>query len=186
MTNAVVETIAKGNLLWDFAVWAYAQPGVEQACLALQNRLGADVNMVLFCAWLASRGAGTAALAKSLDAALKLSREWQGTLIAPMRICRQNLKAVIETSALAGSDRAAASALRERIKQSEIDLEQLQILALHALASGGADQSVARPPAEQKADAFNALTVYFAAAGVKLDSLGQTHVARILAAVFDR
>ena len=186
MTNGIVEAIAKGNPLWDFVVRAYAQPGVEEACLALQVRFGTDVNMVLFCAWLASRGTGTTALANVLDAALKLSREWQGALVGPMRACRQSRKAMIETSALVGADRAAASALRERIKQSEIELEQLQILALHALVVGGNDQRVARPPAEQSDDAFNTLTDYFTATGVTLDKLGQIQVARILAAIFER
>jgi uncharacterized protein (TIGR02444 family) len=177
-------TIAKGNPLWDFAVWAYAEPGVEKACLALQNRFAIDVNMVLFCAWLAYRGTGTTHLAKFLGSALKMSREWQRTLVAPLRDCRENMKDVIETSTLVGNDRVAAAELRERIKQCELDVEQLQTLALYALVADGSDETATRAPAEQKDDALNNLTVYFAATGVKLDPLGQTHVMRILTAVF--
>ncbi len=178
------QPIAKGNPLWDFVSWAYAEPGVEKACLALQNRLGADVNMVLFCAWLAYRGTGTTHLARFLGAALKLSRDWQRNLVEPLRGCRENLKDVIETSSLVGNDRVAAGALRERIKQCEMDMEQLQTLAFYSLVSDGADEAVARAPLEQKDDALNNLTVYFSATGVKLDPLGQTHVMRILTAVF--
>jgi uncharacterized protein (TIGR02444 family) len=183
--NAVATTaIAKGNPLWDFVNWAYAEPGVEKACLALQNRMGADVNMILFCIWLAYRGTGTAHLAKFLAAALKLSREWQRNLVEPLRSTRENLKDIIEASALTGSSRTAAAALRERIKQCELDMEQLQTLTFYALVADGAEEDAARSPAEQKDDALNNLTVYFAATGIKLDPLGQTHVMRILTAVF--
>lgn len=185
MSSAALASVSKGNPLWDFATWAYAEPGVEKACLALQNRLGIDVNMVMFCTWLAYRGSGTAHLAKSLGSALKLSREWQRTLVEPLRGSRENLRDVIDSSGLMGSDRAAAMALRERIKQCEVDMEQLQTLAFYSLVAGGAGDHVAtRSPAEQKDDALNNLTVYFAATGVKLDPLGQTHVMRILTAVF--
>jgi len=177
-------SIAKGNPLWDFVTWAYAEPGVEKACLALQNRLGADINMVLFCTWLAYRGTGTTHLARFLAAALKLSREWQRSLVEPLRTCRENLKDVIETSTLVGGDRIAASSLRDRIKQCELDMEQLQTLAFYGLVTDGTDQALARSPAEQKDDALNNLTVYFAATGIKLDPLGQTHVMRILTTVF--
>lgn len=185
MSSAALASVTKSNPLWDFATWAYAEPGVEKACLALQNRLGVDVNMLMFCAWLAYRGSGTAHLAKSLGAALKLSREWQRTLVEPLRSARENLKDVIEASGLMGNDRNTAMELRERIKQCEVDMEQLQTLAFYSLVAGGTEDHVAtRSPAEQKDDALNNLTVYFAATGVKLDALGQTHVMRILTAVF--
>ncbi len=187
--NIAVQPIARGNPLWDFVVWAYAEPGVEKACLSLQNRLGVDINMLLFCAWLAYRGTGTAHLAKFLGPALKLSREWQRTLVGPLRGCRENMKDVIETSGLTGLDRAAAADLRERIRQCELDMEQLQTLAFYSLVvgEGGATEegSALRSSADQKDDALNNLTVYFAATGVKLDPLAQTHVMRILTAIFD-
>jgi uncharacterized protein (TIGR02444 family) len=181
---AVAASIAKGNPLWDFSTWAYSEPGVDKACLALQNRLGADVNMVMFCMWLAYRGTGSSHLARFLGAALKLSREWQRTLVEPLRGARENLKDVIDASALVGNDRSAAAELRERIKQCELDMEQLQTLAFYALVADGTDDTMTRSPAEQKDDALNNLTVYFAATGVKLDPLGHTHVMRILTAVF--
>ncbi len=184
MSSVPASVMPRGNPLWDFVTWAYAEPGVEKACLALQNRLGVDINIALFCAWLAYRGTGTNSLAKYLAAALKLSRDWQKTLVEPLRACRNNLKDLIDNSAMVGSDRAAASALRERIKQCELDMEQLQTLALYTLVIDGADEGVHRSPAEQKDDALNNLTVYFAATGVKLDPLAQTHVMRILTAIF--
>ncbi|MGE3332706.1 MAG: TIGR02444 family protein [Rhodospirillaceae bacterium] len=180
----VVDEAVKANPLWDFVTWAYKRDGVEKACLALQNRLNADVNIVLFCIWLSFRGAGTTNLATYLGTALKISRDWQRNLIEPMRTTRQNLKHVLETGSFAGVELQAAEALRNRIKQCELDLEHLQTLALYALVTTGDDQGVTRSPAEQKDDAHNNLTVYFAASGIKLDPLAQTHVMRILTAIF--
>jgi uncharacterized protein (TIGR02444 family) len=175
---------AKANPLWEFATWAYKRDGVEKACLALQNRLKADVNIILFCIWLSYRGAGTSNLATYLGTALKISRDWQRNLVEPLRAVRQNFKDVIETTAFADADRQAAEALRERIKQAELDLEHMQTLALYGLVTTGDDRGVTRAPAEQKDDALNNLTVYFAATGIKLDPLAQTHVMRILSAIF--
>lgn len=183
MTN-VLDKAMKANPLLDFVTWAYMREGVEKACLALQNRLNADVNIILFCIWLSFRGAGTTHLALYLGTALKISRDWQRNLVEPVRTARQNLKDAVENGSFSDHDRAAAEALRARIKQCELDLEHLQIIALYALVTTGDDKGVARAPAEQKDDALNNLTVYFAASGIKLDPLGQTHVMRILTAIF--
>ncbi len=182
--NAPALSDTKSNPLWEFATWAYKQPGVEKACLALQNRLGADVNIVLFCCWLAYRGAGTTNLAKYLGSALKLSREWQRNVIEPLRAVRKSIKDMVENGIITAGEEPATIAIAERMKQCELDLEQLQNAALYAMVSDGRDEGVTRAPAEQKDDALNNLTVYFAATNVKLDPLGQSHVMRILTAVF--
>jgi uncharacterized protein (TIGR02444 family) len=179
-----IDAAVKANPLWEFVTWAYKRDGVEKACLSLQNRLKADVNIVLFCIWLSYRGAGTANLATYLGTALKISRDWQRNLVEPIRAARQNLKDALETTAFADTDRQSAEALRERIKQCELDLEHMQTLALYGLVTTGDDRGVTRAPAEQKDDALNNLTVYFAASGIKLDPLAQTHVMRILTAIF--
>lgn len=184
MNQAQATKTTKGNPLWEFATWAYAQAGVEKACLALQNRLNVDVNIVLFCMWLAYRGTGSNSLAKYLASALKLSRDWQKNLVEPLRTCLNNLKDLLENSPMAGADRAAATSLHERVKQSELDMEQLQTLALYSLVLEGTDSGITRSPVEQKDDALNNLTVYFAATGVKLDPLAQAHIMRILTALF--
>ena len=36
---------------WAFSLVFYGQPGVHEACLALQDDFGADVNLALMCAW---------------------------------------------------------------------------------------------------------------------------------------
>lgn len=185
MNDPAGNEIAKGNAFWEFATWGYSQPGVDKAMLSLQNRMGVDINMVLFCVWLACRGPNGNDLAQCLASALKVSREWQRDLVGPMRRCRENLKVIIEGPDLIGRNREAAIALRERLKANELDLEALQILELYGLVSAG-DQDEGAPVdiANQKEDAQNNLNVYFAATGVTLDHLAQSHVLRLLNGVF--
>lgn len=188
--NAAVAAIpqvafAKGNPFWEFANRAYAVEDVEKACLALQNRLGLDVNMVLFCVWLAYRGDRGGSLAQHLAGALKLSRDWQSRMIEPLRSCRNNLKEAIETGNISGADKDAALALRERLKTDELELEAMQIMAMASLVAAGDADAGGGDVATQKENAHNNINVYSAAAGVDLDPLAQTHVVRILNGIFE-
>ncbi len=182
--NAAPTSIVRDNPLWNFVTTTYKEPGVEKTCLALQNRLGVDVNMVMFCIWLAYRGAGGANLAQHLGSALKLSRSWQSAMVEPLRTARNNLKDHTASTGMSVPAREAATALRERIKACELDMEHMETLALYALAPEGEDRGIDTPLAECKDTAQNNLTIYFAAMGVKLDPLGETHVMRILTSVF--
>lgn len=185
MTEANGSDIATGNPLWEFSTWAYSQQGVDKALLSLQSRMGADVNMVLFCMWLAHRGSDGNDLAQHLAGAVKMSREWQRNLVEPLRNCRDQLKLVIDGPDLVGRNRESANALRERLKANELDMEALQILGLYALVSTGEDDEGAPVDiASQKEDAQNNLNVYFAAIGIELDHLAQSDVLRVLNGVF--
>ncbi|MBL8644642.1 MAG: TIGR02444 family protein [Rhodospirillaceae bacterium] len=183
MTKTQTSEIAKGNPLWDFALWAYNEPDVEKSCLALQNRLGADVTMIMFCLWLARRGTPGNYLARYLGAAIKLSRDWQRSFVEPLRTCRTNFKDFIINTDMGGEELETASELRNRIKQCELDMEQLQMLAMYSLVIDTETDEM-RAVALQKQDATNNLNVYFSATGVKLDPLGQAHVVRLLQSVF--
>ena len=185
MSDGNGSDIANGNPFWEFSTRTYSQQGVEKALLSLQSRMGADVNMVLFCIWLAYRGSDGNDLAQHLAGALKMSREWQRNLVEPIRTSRENLKVVIDGPDLIGRNRDAARALRERIKANELDLEALQILGLYGLVSTGDDDEGASINIDtQKEDAQNNLNVYFAATGIELDPLAQSHLLRILNGVF--
>jgi len=184
MNQPTSSEIAKGNPLWDFALWAYAEPDVEKACLALQNRLGADVTMVMFCLWLAYRGTPSGQLAHYLGAAIKLSRDWQRSFVEPLRTCRLNFKDFIVNTDMGGAELDTATALRNRIKQCELDMEQLQMLAMYSLVTDDDLDGQMRNAAQKRQDAQNNLNVYFSATGVKLDPLGQADVVRLMQAVF--
>ncbi len=173
-----------GNPLWDFSVWVYGEPEVENACLDLQNRLGADVTMLMYCLWLAHRSTPSEHLARYLGAAIKLSRDWQRSFVEPLRTSRHNFKEFLLNTDMAEPELSDAAALRERIKKCELDMEQLQMLAMYNLVIDGDTPEQTRSTAEQREEAQNNLSVYFVATGVKLDPLGQSQVNRLLQAVF--
>src|SRR3546814_18165933 len=82
---------AATGAFWDFSVAVYGRAGVEEACLRLQDRRRADVNLLLYCCWVAAVGGG------ALDAAA-LARltarvaEWRETVILRLRKTRRALK----------------------------------------------------------------------------------------------
>jgi len=101
--------------LWDFALALYAKPGVEAACLTLQEEAEIDVCELLFHCWLCSSGL------EAIPAVLADEREqrrlWQCQVTEVLRGLRRDLKAQ------AGASEPVA-ALRETIKQAELMAER--------------------------------------------------------------
>lgn len=109
--------------LWAFSLYLYAQPGVERACLALQDDCGVDVNVLLFLLWMAQRR--TAVSRRELRMLLAASEPWRVQVITPLRTLRRRLKQPVTPV-----DAATAHAYRERVKALELDAERLQQEAL--------------------------------------------------------
>lgn len=172
------------NPLWDFAVDVYDREGVTKACLALQNRFGADVNMILFLLWLADSGIGQANLARYMGTALKLSRDWQRNFVEPLRTARNNLKTYVEANLLSDEQAKSVERLRQNVLTSELDMERMQMLALFNIVSDERQDAEDVEPHLARERAANSLNVYFSATGVALDPLGKSHVATILDAAF--
>jgi uncharacterized protein (TIGR02444 family) len=76
--------------LWAFALDVYARPGVSAACIALQDESGADVDIVLYALWCASRGSVLDGAA--LEAADAVAAPWREATIRPVREVRRALK----------------------------------------------------------------------------------------------
>src|SRR6202030_3022626 len=75
---------------WRFSLKVYGQPGVSDACIALQDDCGVDVNLLLFLFWLASDGR-----LLGVDEVKKLDekvRSWRELTIIPIRETRRKLK----------------------------------------------------------------------------------------------
>lgn len=109
------------NPFWDFSLAVYRRPGVPAACLDLQDRRGADVNVLLFAAW-AGAACGvrlTGAELARLDAAVA---PWREEVVRPLRAVRRRVK---------GED----DGLYVRLKAVEMEAERIQQDRLHA-ASG--------------------------------------------------
>ena len=110
--------------LWSFALSTYARPGVEAACLRLQEQ-GADVCLLLCGAWLEQRG--VAQTPERVQALRQLSRPWQVQVVEPLRRVR------VQWRAMAQQDAQLAS-LREQVKALELEAERTLLTRLEALA----------------------------------------------------
>ncbi|WP_437879484.1 TIGR02444 family protein [Pseudomonas sp. LRF_L74] len=111
--------------LWSFALATYARPGVEAACLQLQEE-GADVCLLLCALWLESRNTGyDSGYAGSLRA---IAQPWQNDVVAPLRELRR-----------AWRDRARKdvqlAGWRERVKTLELEAERELLSRLEDCAS---------------------------------------------------
>lgn len=104
---------------WSFSLTFYARPGVADLCLDLQDHFTADVNVLLYLLWQASRR-------RRLDAGeisqvVALVANWRQNVVLPLRGVRRFLKEpapfwpVVEVKAF-----------RERIKADELQAERLQ------------------------------------------------------------
>ena len=124
------------NPFWDYALELYRGEGVEAACLELQQRHGLDVNVVLFCCWLARRGilADRALYHRVAQA----TQAWQAEFVQPLRVVRTELKAALaapEPGSLPARWPELAAALRRRVLALEIDGERMEQLLLAELAA---------------------------------------------------
>ncbi len=133
MTDAETK---RGSPFWRFSLHFYRQPGVADACIALQDGCGVDVNILLFFLWLA-----TARRCVSPEAAQDVCAKaspWRGDVVAPLRAIRRRLK---DGSTLV--ERGTAEVFRTAVKALELESERLQQEALFALAAGLATENAA-------------------------------------------
>jgi uncharacterized protein (TIGR02444 family) len=131
---------AETSPFWRFSLHFYRHAGVSDACIALQDEQGVDVNLLLFLFWLADDGRLLAAdEVKKLDDAV---RDWRNLTIVPIRDIRRKLK-----GARTIVDSAAQEVFRNKVKAVELDAERLQQAALFAFTQGGPLGREAEPQA---------------------------------------
>lgn len=127
---------------WDFSLSLYSRREVQEACLRLQNRLGLDVNLVLFALWVGASGRGGLAAAEMADLVAALA-PWRERVVLPLRRVRDTLKAEPHLAP------ELIPELRRKVLAVELDAEHIQQLALSARVR-------ARPADEGKALAVRA------------------------------
>jgi uncharacterized protein (TIGR02444 family) len=111
---------------WSFSLAVYAAPGVAPECLALQDAHGADVNVLLFCAWLGSKGVVlTAANLAAIEAA---AQPWREAAVRPLRSARRGIKAIADAT------EEDVAALRKDVAALELRAEQIAQAMLYRLA----------------------------------------------------
>jgi uncharacterized protein (TIGR02444 family) len=116
--------------IWEWALDAYAQPGVPEACIHLQDAHGQNTSLLLWAVW--AEAADPAVLERAAD----LARRWEGAALVPLREVRRALKAPCPPVA-----DPAREGLRNDVKDAELRAERVLMETLEGLApaaSGGA------------------------------------------------
>jgi uncharacterized protein (TIGR02444 family) len=131
MTEAQIDAEPTATTpFWRFSLRFYRQDGVSDACIALQDECGVDVNLLLFLFWLASDGRRlTADEVRNLDDQV---RDWRNLTIVPIRDTRRKLKGA-PTLVEPGKQEA----FRNKVKAVELDAERLQQEALYQFTRSG-------------------------------------------------
>jgi uncharacterized protein (TIGR02444 family) len=104
---------------WTFSLRFYQLPGVAESCIELQDRHGADVNLVLFALWAAASGHQLDA--EAIAAADRAARQWRETVTQPLRAARRALKTRPDRF-----DESDLTALRQQVMAAELEAERLQ------------------------------------------------------------
>lgn len=129
---------AENQSCWDFVVKLYARPGISQACLELQDRLGVDVSFLLTVLFYAKRRN----IDLSIDEIASLDRSisaWRDEVIVPLRRLRRHVKA-------SGLLNSSTEAFYQRIKADELLAEQLEIgILAQQLEQMQARRSISQP-----------------------------------------
>lgn len=122
------------SAFWTFSTDLYERPGVEAACLALQDRHGLNVNLLLWALWLAD--CGVVLERAALERARLAVASWQDEIIGPLRDVRRRLRDSIgqaDAESIAGRWPGQVQALRRSLLALELDGEHLAQLALGVL-----------------------------------------------------
>lgn len=161
---------------WDFTLAIYGKEGVSPAVIALQDRHGLDVDILLFCCWTASTSRG-ALDAGTIAKARGVADPWQAEVVNALRKIRRRVK-----DGFAGTPAGLPDALRKDILGREIDAERIEQMMLEAVAPapGAAGKS-----AETKAkDAASSLGTYLKACKIGADATDQGYLATLVGAAF--
>ena len=105
------------NPLWQFMLHTYAQEGMKEHCLRLQNEQGQDVLLYLWQLWLKETGQ-----TKPQAQALASYLHWRDTVIVPLRQVRMSVRKDQEP-------------LRAQLLQAELSAEQVGAQLLYQLSS---------------------------------------------------
>jgi uncharacterized protein (TIGR02444 family) len=115
---------------WDFVVRRYAEPGVEAACLALQDDHGQCVSLLLWRTWTIASGLAPAD--DRLASAVETARTWETAILLPLRAVRRRL-----AHAVPGVEEAPRRRLRQGLLDQELAAERTLVEALASLVDPG-------------------------------------------------
>jgi uncharacterized protein (TIGR02444 family) len=132
-------------MIWEWALAAYARPGVADACLRLQDAHGQNTSYLLWAVWAEAKDP------ELLASAAAVTRAWDQTALMPLRAVRRALKPARPPVA-----DAAREGLREDVKSAELRAERV---LMETLASLSADVRGGAPALQALEAASGAWTV---------------------------
>ena len=125
-STATVDSLRGGlgaDPLWNFALTYYSRPGVEDACLLLQDEAGVDVCELLWRCWLYRHRLRL----PHEPLGLTQIQRWQQGVTVPLRALRRQLKADARSS-------SSIAEVRRHIQQAELAAERETLTRLQRLA----------------------------------------------------
>ncbi|MEE2525610.1 TIGR02444 family protein [Hyphobacterium sp. HN65] len=137
------------HAFWDWSLEVYDQPAMREACLSLQDTHGLNVNICLWCAWLAQEGRDPRGL---LPDAIERLEPWSADITRAIRKVRRQLK-----------DAGGNPQLYKAILACELDAEHIEQDLLFELSE------TAPPAGDAESLAAAALGDYARLAGVNAD-----------------
>jgi uncharacterized protein (TIGR02444 family) len=159
---------------WEFALGCYARPGVAPCCVALQDEHGANVMLLLYCAWRAQ--CGVCVRGASLRRAMARLEPLDGHLVRPLRAARRATRRAADAL---GSPSLAAGA--DRLMKAELAAERCQA---RLLVAGAPSRPAAQVAGPARACAAQSLAACLVACGAP-PAQARIEAARLAALVFD-
>jgi uncharacterized protein (TIGR02444 family) len=154
---------------WTFTLAVYQREGISPACIALQDRLGLDVNFLLLCLYAGSRGCRLDA--HDFARVEERVAPWRKNVIHPLRGVRRWLK---EQQLL---EKAASDQLRRGVLGHEIESEGVQQRLMESVVA-------IREGTSSAPTAASNLKSYLAWARVNAGDPDRTNLALLLSQVF--
>ena len=141
---------------WDFSNQLYDKDGVAEICLNLQEELEIDVNLFLFCYWIAHFK--YAPSESKWTQILEFSRDWKTNIVKPLRTARKSLKKLLKNH----PENTDFAELLKQLKRNELSAEKIQQDAIQALL--GLKETDAQIFSSE--DAMTNLSYYFSRLGI--------------------
>lgn len=108
---------------WAFSLAVYAGDGVAEECLGLQERLGLDVNLLLFAAYIGAVD-GVRLERQDVADAQAVVAVWHKEVVRSLRHARQALKS--PSTDVDNPLQAANATLRLQTKRAELESERIE------------------------------------------------------------
>lgn len=173
-TNHIIPDLPS-HPFWEFSLAVYPQTAVKQGCLALQERIGMNVNIILFICWLAKTGRGRLQQNDFIKIAGLLNR-WHLSITQCLRHMRRLIaKAFIPEK---------IQACKQIIFTNELAAEQIeQLMLANYFAQLVATQ---RTTLQKVTDSIASITTYARSLGIAYTEQDLQAIQQILMHIFPK